>query len=462
MPKKHQGKCVVFDVGKTFAKVSVVDVEGVVWTERRRAIPHFDALLYRAFAVDTLHDWLIEQLRDLGSQYFIDRIIPVTHGATCAFLDDEHKLVQPIQDYESAVPPEYVRAYTRIRPGFDETQSPSLPLGLNLGSQIFWHSRRAPEMFGRVRWILNYPQYWAWRLSGALCNEVTSMGCHTDLWCPERKDFSSLAVKQGWADRFPEMHPAWEPVATLRSDIAAAAGLPPSVKVCVGAHDTNAALASIIIGSDTDPPALLSTGTWFIAMAPGASADDLVSHRDCLANVDVFGRPVPCARFMGGRVYDSFMGNGVVVDEAALCAVMRKGTSGLPVFLEGPGVCPGLNATLPSLGESAEERAARGLLYVALMTSACLDLVRASDQLLIEGPAAGNALLCGLIAALRPGPVVVEDRRNAVSLGAARLAFYDRPAPQARIRQLVTPVLRDDIRRFRELWRGRVSAELAA
>lgn len=43
MPKKHQGKCVVFDVGKTFAKVSVVDSDGRIWTERRRAIPHFDA-----------------------------------------------------------------------------------------------------------------------------------------------------------------------------------------------------------------------------------------------------------------------------------------------------------------------------------------------------------------------------------------------------------------------------------
>ncbi|ESQ93259.1 hypothetical protein ABAC460_00740 [Asticcacaulis sp. AC460] len=461
MPKKHQGKCVVFDVGKTFAKVSVVDSDGRIWIERRRATPHVDTPLYRAFDVDALHDWLMEQLRDLGSHYAIDRIIPVTHGATCAFLDEDHRLVQPVQDYESAVPGEYVRAYGRIRPGFDETQSPSLPLGLNLGCQIFWHSRRAPTLFARVRWILNYPQYWVWRLTGALCNEVTSMGCHTDLWCPERKDFSSLAVKQGWAELFPPMHPAWEPVATLRGDLAQAAGLPPSVKVCVGAHDTNAALASVIVDSD-DSPALLSTGTWYIAMAPGASPEDLVPQRDCLANVDVYGRPVPCARFMGGRVYDSIVGNGTTVDEAALRAVMRKGTAALPVFLDTPGVCPGLNGEVPVSGETAREKAAIGLLYVALMTSACLDLVRASDQVLIEGPAAGNPLLCGLIAALRPGQVVVEDNRNAVTLGAARLAFYDSPAPRARIRQVVAPVLRDDIRRYRELWRGRVSAELAA
>ena len=27
-----------------------------------------------------------------------------------------------------------------------------------------------------------YPQYWAYRLTGVLANEVTSLGCHTDLW----------------------------------------------------------------------------------------------------------------------------------------------------------------------------------------------------------------------------------------------------------------------------------------
>ncbi|WP_374188340.1 hypothetical protein [Asticcacaulis biprosthecium] len=219
-------------------------------------------------------------------------------------------------------------------------------------------------------------------------------------------------------------------------------------------------MASVIVDGETSP-ALLSTGTWYIAMAPGASPKGLVPQRDCLANVDVFGRPVPCARFMGGRVYENIVG-GSEVDEAALRAVMRKGTAGLPVFLDTQGLCPGLNGGVPVLGETAEEKAAIGLLYVALMTSACLDLVHADDQLLIEGPAAGNALLCGLIAALRPGLVVVENNCNAVTLGAARLAFYDRPAPRPRPRQVVTPVLRDDIRRYRELWRGRVTAELAA
>ena len=40
--------------------------------------------------------------------------------------------------------------------------------------------------------IVPYPQYWAARLCGVRAWEPTSLGCHTDLWDPQRGDFSSL------------------------------------------------------------------------------------------------------------------------------------------------------------------------------------------------------------------------------------------------------------------------------
>ena len=58
--------------------------------------------------------------------------------------------------------------------------------------------------------------------------------------------------------------------------------------------------------SRTHDATVLSTGTWFVAMrslVPGAGFDEgrLPEFRDCLINVDVRGRAVPSARFMGGR-----------------------------------------------------------------------------------------------------------------------------------------------------------------
>lgn len=42
-----------------------------------------------------------------------------------------------------------------------------------------------------------YPQYWALRLTGIAANEVTSLGCHTDLWNPWTADFHPWST--GWS-----------------------------------------------------------------------------------------------------------------------------------------------------------------------------------------------------------------------------------------------------------------------
>ncbi len=41
------------------------------------------------------------------------------------------------------------------------------------------------ELFSRAAHTLLYPQFWAWRLSGVMASEVTSLGCHSDLWLPQ-------------------------------------------------------------------------------------------------------------------------------------------------------------------------------------------------------------------------------------------------------------------------------------
>ena len=50
-----------------------------------------------------------------------------------------------------------------------------------------------------------YPQYWSWRLTGNLSSEISSIGCHTDLWAPSSEKFSSLVVEQSWSKLFPHL-----------------------------------------------------------------------------------------------------------------------------------------------------------------------------------------------------------------------------------------------------------------
>lgn len=459
-----EGVCVVFDVGKTNAKLSVIDAEGQILSRTTFKTPHLHTRLYAAFDVDTLFAWCLSELKRLSQRHRIDRIIPVAHGAGCAFLSADEQLLQPIQDYEASIPLPYERAYQRVRPSFEETLSPLLPNGLNLGAQIFWHARRDPKFFERVRYILSYAQYWTWRLSGVLCSEVTSLGCHTDLWNPTQGTFSSLAVSEGWAERFAPLRSAWEKAGPLRPEIAEAVGLSPDCQVHVGLHDSNAALALVIARHQHDSaavlPVILTTGTWYVAMAPGiapaAVSDSLRPDRDCLVNIDVYGRAVPCARFMGGRALE-LITNGhvdVPVTLDTVLEVIGSGAMALPSFVDAGGPFPGRRGEIVGLEtDTPQTRAALGLIYVALIAVTSLDMIAPADRpLLIEGPAAHNAAFCMLVAAMRDAPVLVCETSSGVTRGAGAMAFFSDHVPPVPAYKPVEPQGVEAIRAYRAAW----------
>ncbi len=463
--------CAVLDVGKSFAKLSVVAPGGVIVAGRRISTPALRTPHYDAIDTDTIFAWLLRQLAAF-SDLDIDRIMPVAHGAACAFIDEAGQLVAPVQDYECAIPEPFATDYARIRPAFEETLSPALPRGLNLGAQIYSFSHRDPAAFARVRHILTYPQYWAWRLSGAIACEVTSLGCHSDLWAPREARFSSLARTQGWAERLGPVRAAWETAGTISDDVARATSLKPDTRVHVGVHDSNAALSALLSGwsADSQPPALLSTGTWFIAMAPGGSLEGLQPGRDCLGAVDVFGRPLPCARFMGGRAFEIITGgtpamnNGHLdVDTHTLSDVMHDAALALPSFLDAGGPYPGLRGEIRGLkNDTPQTRTALGLLYQALLSTTCLDMIQSGRDLVIEGVAARNPLLCGLIAALHDGPVYCNAATSAVTTGAAALARFGESLPPRVPHRRVKPLLVADMQVYRRLWTSAVTEAVAA
>ncbi len=76
-----------------------------------------------------------------------------------------------------------------------------------------WISRD-PEGFAGAT-LMPYAQYWAWLLSGAAVSEVTSLGCHSDLWNPAEARFSPLAERRGWAAQFAPLVKAGDVVGTL-------------------------------------------------------------------------------------------------------------------------------------------------------------------------------------------------------------------------------------------------------
>lgn len=429
-PARHVA---VIDIGKTNAKVALVDLDTLAETDvRRTANRPLAGNPYRHHDIERLWAFILESLAALGRVQKIDAISVTTHGATAVLLDADGELALPVLDYEDDALEEVRAQYEALRPAFAETGSPPLQLGLNLGAQLYWQSRAFPQAFDRAALILTYPQYWSWRLTGVAASEVTSLGCHTDLWNPCTASFSTLVAAMGWQKLFPPLQPASARLGTLLAGIAARTGIGPSTPVYNGIHDSNASLLPHLLARRA-PFSVVSTGTWVVSMAVGGAILALDPARDTLVNVNALGDPVNSARFMGGREFELLGASiNIPVDEEAAKAVIAGGIMLLPSVQQGSGPFPDSRSRW--IGDpSPVERDIAIALYLALMTATCLGLIGAAGDIVVEGPFAANRHYCDMLQAATGRPVLAQaGQSTGTAIGAALLADMKRMPSAAR------------------------------
>lgn len=465
------GTFIVVDIGKTLSKLTLWTRGGRMLDRQVRPNAACEQDGLRVLDVEGIGQWLRATLRG-WSGHPVEAIIPVAHGAGFAALDGADGnggLLFPPLDYEQAIPEEVMADYRRERDAFTLTGSPTLPDGLNLGTQVYWMSRRFPEEMARAT-LVPWAQYWAWFLTGRTASEVTSLGCHTDLWCPADARFSPMSERFGWAERFAPVVKASDVVGTLRADIAAETGLPATAQVLAGLHDSNAALLAARGFAEIarQEATILSTGTWFIAMRLAAetfSIAALPEARDTLVNVDAYGWPVPSARFMGGREIESI----IQIDTRrvdirpdqprlmeAVPGLLARGTMMMPTLAPGFGPFP--HGTAEWVDKPEEwagtwyARRAAICLYAAMVADTSLDLIGSKERLLIEGRFADAEVFVRALAALRPDTeVYVANAHNDVSFGALRLI---NPLLQAQGGLRRVAPLEGDLAAYRAKWRA--------
>ncbi|NYT39700.1 carbohydrate kinase [Sphingomonas sp. R-74633] len=473
------GLSVVLDLGKTLSKLSLWDASGAMLARRTRPNAQINAVIggesIRVLDSAGIEAWAAEVLRKFAGLGRVARIIPVGHGAAAAIVRDG-ALAAPSLDYEQPIPAEQIAAYHGQRDPFARTGSPALPDGLNLGLQLHFLETFDRELLTGDATILPWPQYWAWRFSGVTASEVTSLGCHSDLWCPASGNPSALAERRGWAARLAPLRHAGEAIGTINAEWAERTGLPADVAVHCGLHDSNAALLAARGFADIaeHEATVLSTGTWFVAMrTPGKAARidlaGLPETRDCLVNVDVHGTPIPSARFMGGREIELLTGIDtrrvdINPDQpaiiAALPGVVASGAMVLPTLTPGVGPFPG-GATrwINRPAESIELRAAV-CLYAALVADEMLGLIGTRERVLVEGRFGEAQAFVRTLATLRPDlRVLVSNQQNDVSYGALRL-IDPALAPPSELIQ-VQPLDRD-LSAYAARWRALITGSSEA
>jgi L-fuculokinase len=421
------GCVAVFDLGKTNIKVVVFDSSGNALAERARAnapLPADGQCPYLSLDAEGAWAFLIGALKDVGARFPIEAISIATHGAAGALVTDDG-LALPPMDYEFGGYGVIDADYEAARPPFEETLSPSVPRGLNLGRQVFYLERQFPVEFAGARAFLAYPQYFAWRLSGFMASEVTSLGAHTDLWRPSEGALSSMVDRRGWRRLFPPMRNAWDTLGTVKPEVVAATGIAPEVRVVCGAHDSNASLVPHLV-SRRVPFTVISTGTWVIIMAVGGKAR-LDPKADMLANVDVRGEPVPTARFMGGREFAVLAGEAPAdAEESDVARVVASGALALPAFSNQGGPFAGRIGRIEGQAPATPKaRAALATLYVALMTAQQLRRLEAPGDLIVEGGFTRSPAFAAVLALLMPGQrILVAPKSAGAAAGAALLAHW--------------------------------------
>lgn len=460
----------VLDVGKTNIKFAVVDltirseIATVIAPSASRTdgpYPHAD--------VEATWQFFADQLTAYAAEHPVDGLSVSAHGS-CIVLIGDDDLALPVLDYEHQGPDEFTAAYDAARPDFADTLSPRLPKGFNVGAQLFWLQRRFPNDFERAKAILAYPQYWLWRMTGIASNEITSIGCHTDLWDQRRGQWSTLAERQGWTKKLAPLYPATAPIGLLRAELAEAWGLGARLPVAGGLHDSNASLVPHLI--DRKPPfSVVSTGTWAISFGVGATPSALDPARDTLANINIFGEPVPAARFMGGREFSiATSDREATPDRETLRSVIDRQIMLLPSVVADSGPFPQLGAEWrpDDATLSPEERSCATSLYLALMTATCLDLISAKGPTIVDGPFSSNPIYREALATVT-GRDVLWSREAAIgpSVGAALLFQIQggetrAPPAEFSVVQGFADIPADFARRYCSEWRARAEARYRA
>ena len=416
----------VLDVGKTNVKLLAMAKGGEILAVERLENRSIDGPPYPHLDTEKVWSWLLQAAAGFSASYEIDAIVPTTHGGAAALMSGD-RLALPILDYEAEPPQETAEAFAGAAPAFAETCCPTLPAGMNLGRQLFWLQRDFPREFARADRVLTYPQYWSWRLSGVSASELTSIGCHGHLWNPRERRFSSLVQRQGWERLFPPIRPAHAALGRIRPGIARRTGLPARCRVHCGIHDSNAAY-SLHLRGHPRPFSLVSTGTWVVMFSPRLPLDRLDEERDTLAFVDLMGRPVPAARYMGGREFEilSAGAGSRSCTEADLRRVLAGGSFLLPSFAPGGPFMGRAGTTSGPEPQTDGEIIARATLYAALMTATSLGILEADGDLVIDGGFVNNELYCRLLAALAGcESCFANHQTEGTAVGAGMLAVWE-------------------------------------
>ena len=293
----------IFDVGKTNKKLFLFDQNYNVRYERSaRFTETVDEDGDPCENLESLRLSVFDSLRTVFAkkEFDIKAINFSTYGASFVYVDEEGNPLTPLYSYLKAYPEKLKQQFYNDYGGeetFSSTTASPVLGSLNSGMQLYRIKYEKPELFQKIKHALHLPQYLSYLISGQAWSDVTSIGCHTNLWDFTKNRYHEWVAKES-------IEPLLPPTTTYDKVMPAAF---PGTSYLVGAglHDSSAALIPYLINF-SEPFVLISSGTWCITLNPfnnsPLTSEELA--QDCLCYLQYKGLPVKASRLFAGQEHE--------------------------------------------------------------------------------------------------------------------------------------------------------------
>jgi sugar (pentulose or hexulose) kinase len=296
----------VFDIGKTNKKLFLYDHTLQTVFEKSVVLPEIvDEDNFPSEDINALSSFVLNELDAVleDPSYLVKGVNFSAYGASLVYLDQNGEVLTPLYNYLKPYPKPLQESFYSQYSGENEfSRSAASPVlgSLNSGMQLYRLKYEQPEIFKRVAHVLHLPQYLSWLITGKFYTELTSIGCHTNLWNFDKQTYQQWLSNEGVLTLLPEMVPS--------SSVVHLDYKGKNIVVGIGLHDSSSALIPYLKHRETNFM-LLSTGTWCISLNPfnHSPLTEEELKNDCLCFLQSNGNPVKAARYFGGHIHQEFV-----------------------------------------------------------------------------------------------------------------------------------------------------------
>src|ERR1035437_6255782 len=293
----------IFDIGKTNKKILLFDEQYKIVFEESVQLPETnDEDGFPCEDIHALTNWVKDTFSQLMAmvEFEIRAVNFSAYGASFVHLNDHNIPFLPLYSYLKPYSPRLQKCFYNDYGGESklalETASPVLG-NLNSGMQLYRLKYEQPDLFNSIKVSLHLPQYVSFIISNKACSEITSIGCHTNLWNFKTNHYHDWVHKENIAKI---LAPACN-----GDNLVSINHKKNKVVVGIGLHDSSAALIPYLINFN-DPFVLISTGTWCVSLNPfddsPLTEDEL--KNDCLFYMNYIGHPVKASRLFAGYEHE--------------------------------------------------------------------------------------------------------------------------------------------------------------